>query len=270
MMKNIKKAANYIKKRLNDSPEIGLILGSGLGVLAEDINNKQIIKYSDIPNFPVSTVEGHAGQLVIGNLKGKKVVTMQGRFHYYEGYSMEEIVLPVRVMKLLGIDKLIITNAAGGINLNYSPGEFMIISDHINFMAANPLRGQNLDEFGPRFPDMTEAYQKEYIELAEKIASQEGIITRKGVYIGVQGPSYETPAEINTFRKMGADAVGMSTVPEVIIANHMNIKVLGISCITNMAAGVLPEPLDHEDVMQIAEKVKPKFIKLVKGILSKI
>jgi len=270
MEKKVKEATNYLKGLINIKPEIGLILGSGLGIMAESIKNKKNIKYKDIPDFPVSTVEGHAGQLITGKLKGKRVIAMQGRFHYYEGYSMQEITFPVRVIISLGIKNLIITNAAGGINLNYSPGELMIISDHINFMGDNPLRGENIDEFGPRFPDMSEAYSESLIQIAEHVSLKTKILTRKGIYIGVHGPSYETPAEINFFRKMGADAVGMSTVPEVIVANHMGLDVLGISCITNMAAGVLPEPLNHEEVMKIAKKVKPKFIEFVKGILTEI
>ena len=270
MMKKIKEAAEFLEKRVDIEPDLGLILGSGLGILADEIEQAKKIKYEDIPHFPTSTVAGHAGRLVIGELEGKKVVAMQGRFHYYEGYSMTEITIPVRVMKKLGINNLLVTNAAGGINMDFNPGDFMIISDHINFMGDNPLRGENLDELGPRFPDMSEAYSENLIELAEEVSSIQGILTRKGVYIGVHGPSYETPSEIRYFRRIGAHAVGMSTVPEVIVANHMGLKVLGISCITNMAAGVLAEPLSHEDVVEIADKVKPKFIKLIRGIIKKI
>lgn len=270
MRERINNAVNYMKNNVTVEPEIGLILGSGLGVLADEIEDAAVIKYEDIPDFPVSTVSGHAGQFVIGNLEGHRVIAMQGRFHYYEGYSLKEVTIPVRVMKLLGIEKLLVTNAAGGVNLNYEPGDFMIISDHINLMGDNPLRGQNEDDFGPRFPDMSEAYSENLIKLAEKVAADSGIITRKGVYVAVTGPSYETPAEIRYFRKIGIDAVGMSTVPEVIAANHMGMEVLGISCITNMAAGVLPKPLNHEDVMKIAEKVKPEFIKLLRNILREM
>ena len=270
MMKKIKEAAEFLEKRVDIEPDLGLILGSGLGILADEIEQAKKIKYEDIPHFPTSTVAGHAGRLVIGELEGKKVVAMQGRFHYYEGYSMTEITIPVRVMKKLGINNLLVTNAAGGINMDFNAGELMIIADHINFMGDNPLRGENLDELGPRFPDMSEAYSENLIELAEEVSSIQGILTRKGVYIGVHGPSYETPSEIRYFRRIGADAVGMSTVPEVIVANHMGLKVLGISCITNMAAGVLAEPLSHEDVVEIADKVKPKFIKLIRGIIKKI
>jgi len=270
MLDRINKAAKFITEKIGERPAIGLILGSGLGILAEEIEDAEKISYHDIPDFPISTVSGHAGQLVIGNLEGKKVIAMQGRFHYYEGYSMEEITLPVRVMKELGIEKLIVTNAAGGVNRNFSPGDFMIISDHINFMGDNPLIGMNLAEYGPRFPDMSEAYSNALIELAEKVASSHGIITRKGVYAAFTGPTYETPAEIRYLARNGIDAVGMSTVPEVIVARHMGIEVLGISCITNMAAGVLAQPLDHSEVIETAERVRPEFIKLIRGILSNI
>lgn len=270
MLNKIKKAANYISDKTDIKPEMGLILGSGLGVLAGDINNKVEIDYEDIPDFPVSTVEGHAGKLVLGKLEGKNVVAMQGRFHYYEGYSMQEITMPVRVMKLLGIDRMIVTNAAGGINRNFNPGDFMIITDHINLMGDNPLIGENHKEFGPRFPDMSEAYDKNLRKVAEKTAREESLVVRNGVYAGMSGPSFETPTEIRKLRKDGADAVGMSTVPEVIVANHMNIDVLGISCITNMAAGILLQPLSHEEVIEITEKVKPEFKKLVRTILKRI
>jgi len=270
MIHKIDQAANYIEGEINIEPEVALILGSGLGVLAEEIANRKIIKYEDIPNFPVSTVEGHAGQFVVGTLEGKRVMAMQGRFHYYEGYEMQEIALPIRVMYKLGIENLIVTNAAGGINRNFEPGNFMIIQDHINLMGDNPLKGDNIDEFGPRFPDMSEIYNEELRELAEKVAVKNKINTVKGVYVGLEGPSYETPAEIRYLRGIGADAVGMSTVPETITANHMGMNILGISCITNMAAGVLPKPLDHKEVIEIADKVKPKFSTLIKSILKEM
>ncbi|MGM0410393.1 MAG: purine-nucleoside phosphorylase [Bacillota bacterium] len=270
MLEKIKNAANYIEEKINLELEVGLILGSGLGILAEDIEDKVEIEYEEIPNFPVSTVEGHAGQLVIGKLEGKNVVAMQGRFHYYEGYTMQEITIPVRVMNLLGIEKMIVTNAAGGINRNFNPGDFMIITDHINLMGDNPLIGENYNEFGPRFPDMSEAYNKKLRDIAEKTAREEGLTIRNGVYAGMSGPSFETPTEIRKLRKDGADAVGMSTVPEVIVANHMDIDVLGISCITNMAAGILPQPLTHKEVIEITEKVKPEFKKLVRKTLENI
>lgn len=270
MIDKIKTAADYIDEKIDNSPDTGLILGSGLGVLAKDIENKLEIEYKDIPDFPVSTVEGHAGKLVIGKLEGEEVVAMQGRFHYYEGYNMQEITMPVRVMKLLGINKMIVTNAAGGINRNFNPGDFMIITDHLNLMGDNPLIGENYEEFGPRFPDMSEAYDKKLRNIAEKTAREESLTVRNGIYAGMSGPSFETPAEIRKLRNDGADAVGMSTVPEVIIANHMDIDVLGISCITNMAAGILPQPLTHKEVIEITEKVKPEFKKLIRTILKRI
>ena len=270
MLDKIKEAVKYIDNKIDIKPDIGLILGSGLGILAEDIKDKIEVEYKDIPHFPVSTVEGHAGKLIIGKLEDKEVIAMQGRFHYYEGYSMQEITMPVRVMKLLGIDKMIVTNAAGGINFNFDPGDFMIITDHLNLMGDNPLIGENYNQFGPRFPDMSEAYDKNLRNIAEKTAREESLTVRNGVYAGMSGPSFETPAEIRKLRKDGADAVGMSTVPEVIVANHMDIDVLGISCITNMAAGILPQPLNHEEVIEITEKVKPEFKKLVRTILKRI
>jgi len=270
MIRDIKNNAKIIAEQLDYKPEVGLILGSGLGVMAEEIENPVQIEYGELKNFPISTVEGHAGRFVIGELEGKKVIAMQGRTHYYEGYSMQELVMPVRIMSEVGIEKLILTNAAGGVNEEFSAGEFMIISDHINLMGDNPLIGENLAKFGPRFPDMSEAYNKELIEVAEDVARKNGILTRKGVYAAESGPSYETPAEIKYLRTIGADAVGMSTVPEVIAANHMGLGIIGVSCITNMAAGILPQPLNHKEVVEIAEKVRPDFIKLMRGIIKNI
>jgi len=264
------KTVNFLKEKVPEGAEIGLILGSGLGVLAEEIESPTVIPYREIPNFPVSTVEGHAGQLVTGQLEGKRVVAMQGRFHYYEGYAMQQVVFPVRVMSKLGIKALFVTNAAGGINHGFEPGDLMIIMDHINLTGANPLLGPNDDGFGPRFPDMSEAYDRKLIELAKKAASEQKIKLREGVYAGLTGPSYETPAEIKYLRSIGVDAVGMSTVPEVIVANHAGLRVLGISCITNMAAGVLPQKLTHQEVMETAERVREKFVKLVKGIIQEV
>lgn len=270
LIDKINESTEYIKKQLEIIPEIGLILGSGLGVLADEIEDSVRISYSDIPNFPVSTVEGHKGQLVIGNILGKRVIAMQGRFHYYEGYSQQEVTFPVRVMKALGVKYLIVTNAAGGVNTSYEPGDLMIISDHINFMFDNPLMGPNDDKLGVRFPDMSQAYAKELIEKAERVASEFEINVRKGVYAALTGPTYETPAEIKMFRTLGADAVGMSTVPEVIAANHSGIKVLGISCITNMASGILPQPLSHHEVIETTNLVQSKFLTLVKQIVKEI
>ncbi len=270
MMEEIKKAAQYINDHSSSETELGLILGSGLGVLAEEIENPDIIPYQKIPHFPESTVEGHAGQLVIGELEGRQVAAMQGRFHYYEGYSMQEIVLPVRVMKLLGCQGLLVTNAAGGVNRNYNPGDFMLIADHLNLTGDNPLKGQNLEELGPRFPDMTAAYDPTWRDIADDVAAEEGVKLRCGIYAGLGGPTYETPAEIRMLERLGADAVGMSTVPEVIVANHMDLRVLGISCITNMAAGILPKPLHHSEVMEIADLVRPEFKKLIKALLREL
>ena len=266
MYDTVKQSADFIKNKLDATPEIGLILGSGLGVLADEIENPIVIPYSDIPNFPVSTVHGHAGQLVIGTLEGKTVVAMQGRFHFYEGYSMDKVTFPVRVMKLLGVEKLIVTNAAGGVNESFKPGDLMLISDHINFMGTNPLIGPNDDRFGTRFPDMSNPYDKEFMALARKIAGELNIKIQEGVYVGNTGPTYETPAEVRMARVLGGDAVGMSTVPEVIVANHSGMRVLGISCITNMAAGILDQPLDHDEVIETTEKVKHDFLRYVKEI----
>ncbi len=270
MIEKINNTAEYIKKQIKYTPEIGLILGSGLGVLAEEIENPVRISYSDIPNFPVSTVEGHKGQLVIGELSGKTVVAMQGRFHYYEGYSQKEVTFPVRVMKALGIEKLIVTNAAGGVNTSFKPGDLMIIKDHINFMFNNPLLGPNDSKLGVRFPDMSEVYSLELIEKANNVATKFQLDIKEGVYVGFTGPYYETPAEIKMVRAIGGDAVGMSTVPEAIVARHALIKVLGISCITNMAAGILPQPLSHDEVIKTTNLVKSNFLKLVREIVREI
>lgn len=271
-MKSLKiyESAQYIKSKLNVNPEIGLILGSGLGVLADEIENKVIIKYEEIPNFPVSTVEGHEGQLVVGNLEGKTVIAMQGRFHYYEGYSIQEATLPIRVMKALGVNTVVVTNAAGGVNKDFMPGDLMIITDHINFSGNNPLIGPNDSELGVRFPDMSSVYTPELIKLTEDTAKELEIKVKKGVYTFMTGPSYETPAEIRMLQIIGSDAVGMSTVPEVIIASHANMNVLGISCITNMAAGILDQPLNHEEVIETTQKVKSEFINLIKNSLKKM
>ena len=269
MIENIYESAEFINRKIgNKKPEIGLILGSGLGVLAEEIQNPIIIPYQEIPHFLVSTVEGHMGQLVIGELGGKTVVAMQGRFHFYEGYPMSQVTLPVRVMKALGISKLLVTNAAGGINKNFEAGDLMVINDHINLMGFNPLIGKNIPELGPRFPDMSEGYSKELRKILFNVATKQQMVLQEGIYAAVMGPSYETPAEIRYLRAIGADAVGMSTAPEVIVANHCGLQVVGISCITNMAAGVLELKLSHDEVMETAEKVKEQFAKLVKGFIE--
>lgn len=269
-MDKLKQSCEYIKSKIDIVPEVAIILGSGLGSLAEEVENMVTIKYDEIPNFPVSTVAGHAGQFVYGDLEGKKVIMMQGRFHYYEGYNMETVTFPIRVLKLIGIERVIVTNAAGGVNTNFKPGDLMLITDHINLSGANPLIGRNLEEFGPRFPDMSEAYSRELIKIAGDCAKQNKIDIVKGVYAMMTGPTYETPAEIKMVRIIGGDAIGMSTVPEVIVANHSGMKVLGISCITNMAAGILDQPLNHEEVIETSNMVKDKFKKLVKEIVKSI
>ncbi|MDS9997179.1 purine nucleoside phosphorylase I, inosine and guanosine-specific [Bacillus atrophaeus] len=269
MKQKIEQAAAFIKQHAPQSPKIGLILGSGLGILADEIEGAVKLKYEDIPDFPVSTVEGHAGQLVFGTLEGVSVVAMQGRFHFYEGYSMDKVTFPVRVMKELGVEALIVTNAAGGINTTFRAGDLMIITDHINFMGTNPLIGPNESDFGVRFPDMSSAYDKDLSQLAEKMAQELQIPVQKGVYTAVTGPSYETPAEVRFLRTLGSDAVGMSTVPEVIVAKHAGLRVLGISCISNAAAGILDQPLSHDEVMEVTEKVKAGFLQLVKAVIAK-
>ncbi|MCD2345145.1 purine-nucleoside phosphorylase [Clostridium guangxiense] len=267
---DILEASKYIKEQISISPKIGIILGSGLGDLARAASESKIIKYKDVPHFPISTVKGHAGQFVFGKLDGAEVVMMEGRFHYYEGNRMEDLSLPIYVMKTLGIEKIIVTNAAGGVNTKFKPGDLMIIRDHINFTGNNPLIGKNIDEMGERFPDMSNAYDKKLIEIVKKVANDFEIDVVEGTYFMMTGPSYETPAEIRMIRILGGDAVGMSTVPEVIAANHCKIKVIGISCITNMAAGILDEPLNHKEVIETSNKVKDKFSKLVRGIISEI
>lgn len=266
----IEETKAYIESRIDIRPTIGLILGSGLGVLADEIENAVKIKYDEIPNFPVSTVEGHAGQLVIGNLQGKTVVAMQGRFHYYEGYTMEAITFPVRVMKALGVETIFVTNAAGGSNKDFKPGDLMIITDHINLSGNNPLIGPNDNRIGTRFPDMSSAYTKEYVELARRCAEKLNLKVQEGVYAFFSGPTYETPAEVRMAQILGADAVGMSTAPEVIVASHSKLKVVGISCITNMAAGILDQPLNHEEVIETTQKVQNEFLSLVKTIVSEL
>ncbi|WP_209811571.1 purine-nucleoside phosphorylase [Ammoniphilus resinae] len=269
-MDQINESANFIRSRYKDTPEIGLILGSGLGMLADEITESTKIPYQEIPNFPVSTVVGHKGQFVFGSLKGKKVAALQGRFHYYEGYPLSVVTFPVRVMAALGVKTLIVTNAAGGVNTDFQPGDLMLITDHLNLTSQNPLIGTNDQRLGERFPDMSNAYTKDLLAIAEKVAKEQGVETRHGVYAGLSGPSYETPAEIRMLRTLGADAVGMSTVPEVIVARHNGLGVLGISCISNMAAGILSQPLSHQEVMETAEKVREKFLTLVTGIIEKI
>lgn len=265
---DIQEACTFIENKITSKPSLGLILGSGLGVLGDEIGNPTTIAYKDIPHFPESTVAGHKGQLVIGTLEGKQVIAMQGRFHYYEGYSMQQVTFPVRVMKELGIDSIIVTNAAGGINEDFNPGDLMLITDHINNMGDNPLLGPNDEQLGVRFPDMSQVYSKELLSHAVSCASELGLTVQKGVYVGNTGPIYETPAEINMLRLWGGDAVGMSTVPEVIVAGHAGMRVLGISCISNMAAGILDQPLTHNEVIETTEKVRENFLRFLKKIIQ--
>lgn len=267
---HINKAANYIQKQMNIKPELGLIMGSGLGELGDHMEAAVSIPYHEIPHFPLSTVEGHAGELLIGTISGKASVLMRGRFHMYEGYGPELTAFPVRVMKALGVHSLLVTNAAGGINLNFAAGNLMLIADHINLTGKNPLIGPNDNKLGVRFPDMSEAYSKRLRAFAHEAAKSQGIPLQEGVYAGLLGPSYETPAEIRMLRTLGADAVGMSTVAEVIAARHLGMEVVGISCISNMAAGILNQPLSHAEVMETTERVKTQFLSLVKDFIQKI
>lgn len=264
----VQQTKEYLLSRMEECPTIGLVLGSGLGALAEEIENPIIIPYEEIPHFPVSTVEGHKGQAVIGDLQGKRVIAMQGRFHYYEGHSLEAVTYPIRVMKSIGVTQMIVTNAAGGINQAFKPGDLMIINDHLNLTGENPLIGPNEIEFGDRFPDMSEAYSQKLIALTKEVAIREKINVVEGVYAGVSGPSYETPAEVKFLGVIGADAVGMSTVPEVIVAKHSGLEVLGISCISNMAAGISEQSLTHDEVMETTEQSREQFLQLVKSTIA--
>ncbi|MFM1652799.1 purine-nucleoside phosphorylase [Brevibacillus sp. B_LB10_24] len=270
MDNKILEAKQFIEEKIASRPQVGLVLGSGLGVLADEIEDAVVIPYHEIPHFTKSTVEGHKGQLVIGRLEGKQVVAMQGRFHYYEGHDLSAVVFPIRVMKAIGVETILVTNAAGGINTSYRPGDLMLIADHLNLTFRNPLIGPNDESLGVRFPDMSEAYSKRLRALAKEVAGELGIHLQEGVYAGLLGPSYETPAEIRMLRTLGGDAVGMSTVPEVIVARHMGVEVLGISCISNVAAGILDQPLSHEEVMETTERVKEQFLALMHRIIAKL
>jgi purine-nucleoside phosphorylase len=269
-MDRIEKMLDFVKSKIGVTPETGIILGSGLGSLGEKIENPVYIDYKDIEGFPVSTAPGHKGRFIVGTLSGKAVICMQGRFHFYEGYAMQDIVLPVRLMHLLGVRNLIITNAAGGINKDFSVGDLMLINDHINFMGTNVLIGRNDERFGVRFPDMSYAYNPELRALAKKCAKETGVEIKDGVYIGCTGPSYETPAEIRAFRILGADAVGMSTVPEVIAANHCKMRVLAFSLISNMAAGILDQPLTEEEVLEAGRKKGEEMQRLITRIIGEL
>ena len=263
-------AARVIRARTKLEPRIAIVLGSGLGGFADDFEEAVGIPYEEIPGFMRSTAEGHAGRLVIGKVDTVPVVAMQGRVHYYEGYSLEEVTFPIRTFKLLGVKTLILTNASGGINVQLNQGALMVISDHLNLMGDNPLRGRNDERFGPRFPDMTAVYSRELQELVIEEANAIGVEVRRGIYGALSGPSYETPAEIHLLRNLGADAVGMSTVPEAIVARHMDVEVLGISCITNMAAGISDAPINHEEVMATGDRVRGTFAQLLRGVVSRV
>ncbi len=269
-MNKFLETVEFIKGQIKDIPKIAIILGSGLGSLSDDVCDKTVIAYKDIPNFPVSTVKGHKGELIFGKLAGVPVVLMNGRFHYYEGYSLQETTYPIRIFKLLGIETLLLTNAAGGINTNFKKGELMIITDQLSFFAESVLRGPNLDEFGERFIDMSNTYNKEYINILRNIMTRITGKCNEGVYAYMKGPTYETPAEIRALRTLGADAVGMSTVPEAVVATHCGIKCAGITCITNMAAGIEKEILSHDDVKETALKAEANFKEVVKEFIKNI
>lgn len=264
-----KDSINYIKDKGIESPTIGLILGSGLGDLADEIENSIEIDYQDIPNFPISTVEGHEGKLVYGDLSGKKVIALKGRFHYYEGYDLQKVTYPVRIFHELGVDQVIITNAAGGVNESFQPGDLMIITDHLNLTGENPLIGANISDHGPRFVDMTETYSKEAYATLKEIDADHNLAMKEGVYTWFTGPTYETPAEIRAVRALGGDAVGMSTVPEAIVAKHCGMEVIGISCITNLAAG-MQSSLNHEEVVEVSSRIKPQFKLLIKELIQRL
>ncbi|MBQ3609723.1 MAG: purine-nucleoside phosphorylase [Bacteroidaceae bacterium] len=268
MLERIQETAAFLKGKMHTHPETAIILGSGLGKLVDEITDKYEINYTDIPHFPVSTVEGHSGKLIFGKLGDKDIMAMQGRFHFYEGYSMKEVTFPVRVMRELGIKTLFVSNAAGGMNPDFEIGDLMIITDHINFFPEHPLRGKNI-KYGPRFPDMSEAYNKELIRKANEIAAEKGIKVQHGIYIGTQGPTYETPAEYKMFRILGADAVGMSTVPEVIVANHCGIRVFGISVITDLGVEGKIVEVTHEDVQKAADQAQPLMTTIMRELINR-
>ena len=269
MYEKIQETASFLKARMDTKPETAIILGSGLGKLVDDINVEKEIPYAEIPNMPVSTVEGHASKLLFGKLGGKDIIAMDGRFHYYEGYTMKEVTVPVRVMYELGIKNLIVSNAAGGMNEAFSVGDLMIITDHINSFPENPLRGKNFPT-GPRFPSMHEAYDKEFVRIVEAAAKRLGIKVQKGVYVGTAGPTFETPAEYRMFKQWGGDAVGMSTVPEVIVAVHCGIRVFGMSVITDLGGFEVPMKVSHEEVQEAANNAQPKMTALMKELIKEI
>ena len=268
MLERIQETAEFLRSKMHTNPETAIILGTGLGSLVGEITEKYEISYQDIPHFPVSTVEGHSGKLIFGKLGNKDIMAMQGRFHFYEGYSMKEVTFPIRVMKELGIRTLFVSNAAGGMNPNFEIGDLMIITDHINFFPEHPLRGKNIP-YGPRFPDMSEAYNKNLIQKADKIAEEKGIKVQHGIYLGTQGPTFETPAEYKMFHILGADAVGMSTVPEVIVANHCGIKVFGVSVITDLGVEGKIVEVTHEEVQKAADEAQPRMTTIIRELINR-
>jgi purine-nucleoside phosphorylase len=270
MLEKIKATANYIKERINARPEVGIILGTGLGGLVNDIEILDSIPYDEIPNFPLSTVDGHAGRLIYGKLGNKEVLAMQGRFHYYEGYTMKEVTFPVRVMKFIGVSHLFVSNASGGLNPEWHVGDIVLINDHINFFPEHPLHGKNNNELGPRFPDMSKVYDERLRNKAKLIALEHNIQVKEGVYIGVQGPTFETPAEYKMFRVLGGDVIGMSTVPEVIVARHMGIRIFGISIITDSGVPGEIVEISHEEVQKVAMKAEPKMTLILKKLIENI
>ena len=262
-------AARLIRTRTDVEVPVAIVLGSGLGAFAEDLTDATEIRYDEIPGFARATVQGHAGRLVIGKAGEVTVAAMQGRFHFYEGYSLEEVTFPIRVLKLLGVRTVVLTNAAGTLKIEFTPGSLMVISDHLNLLGDNPLRGENDERFGPRFPDLTSVYARRLQDIVIDEATNMGLEVRRGIYAALSGPSYETPAEIHMIRTLGADAVGMSTVPEAIVARHMDMQVVGISCITNLAAGVSDKPIDHSQVMAIGEGVRGDFTTLLNRVVGR-
>lgn len=269
MMEKLNRCVEAIREMTSFQPEAALVLGSGLGGFGEMVEDALRIPYASIPGFPVSTVPGHAGQFILGYVRGVPVIVMQGRVHYYEGYPMEDVVMPIRIMGMLGAKKLILTNAAGGVNTAFTPGDLMLLEDHISAFVPSPLRGENLDALGTRFPDMSCVYDRHLRQAAEQAAESRGIALQKGVYLQWPGPNYESPAEIRMFRTLGADAVGMSTVCEAIAARHMGLRVCAVSCITNMACGILPQPLSHEEVQETASRVREKFESLILEMIGR-
>lgn len=270
LRRRMEEAAEAVRRRVAFEPKLAVVLGSGLGALADHIEAVGVVPYAEIPHFPTSTVPGHAGRLVLGWLEGKPVAAMQGRVHLYEGYTAQEVVFPIRVLFALGCRTLLVSNAAGGLNREWRAGDLMVITDHINFQGTNPLLGPNDDSLGPRFPDMSRPYDPVLVELAERCAVEERVVLRRGVYVAVVGPSYETAAELRMLRGFGADAVGMSTVPEVIAARHLGMRVLGLAAITDMATGEAAQPVTHEEVLRVARELEPRFVRLVRRIVREM